>query len=117
VLPNRPVRELDVELLRPVLPLEGQMPWILGLLPLREGYVAAIEEFSPWEGEAVWRRIEVLGSDRLRVGESEVDCWKLDAGSLGPPGYRATRWIDKRSRPRPADRAAGASREPRNTGP
>ena len=98
VLPNKPVRQLDRRLARPVLPLEGQLPWLLGLLPLRDGYVGAIEQFSPWEGEEVWRRIEVLGSECVRVGESDVDCWLVDAGPLGPPGYRATRWIDKRSR-------------------
>ena len=97
-LPKEPVRQLDRELEQPVLPLEGQMPWLMGLLPLGEGYVAMIPQYSPWTGEEIWRRIEVLDSERVRVGGSEVDCWRVDAGSLGPPGYRATRWIDKRTR-------------------
>ena len=27
-----------------------------------------------------------------------LECWKVDTGELGPPGYRAIRWIDKSSR-------------------
>ena len=52
-LPNEPIRQLDRELARPVLPLEGQMPWLMGLLPLDVGYVAVIPQFSQWKGEEI----------------------------------------------------------------
>ncbi|MDH3197636.1 MAG: hypothetical protein OEO21_05290 [Candidatus Krumholzibacteria bacterium] len=98
VLPNAPARLIDARLEHPVFPVEGQIPWLMGLLPLAEGYVAVIPYYSQWQDAFLWRRIEVVASESVQVGGAPVDCWKIDAGPLGPPGYRMTRWIDKRTR-------------------
>jgi hypothetical protein len=98
VLPEKPARLLDLELPQPIFPTESQIPWLQGLLPLVPGYVAAIPHFSQWDGYELWRRIEVQAEETIRVAGEEFDCWRVDAGPLGPPGYRATRWIDKKTR-------------------
>jgi hypothetical protein len=97
-LPNQPVLLLDVSLEHPVFGLEGQVPWLLPLLPFAPGYTAAIPHFSEWTGREKWDTVAVLGEETLLVGTRTYHCWKVDAGRLGPPGYRVTRWIDKRSR-------------------
>jgi len=82
VLPGTPTRLVDARLDQPVFPVEGQVPWLMGLLPLAEGYVAMIPYYSQWQGATTWRRIEVVGSETVEVGGTAVDCWKVDAGPL-----------------------------------
>jgi hypothetical protein len=98
VLPDTPVRLIDRALDHPVFGVDGQIPWLLPLLPLAEGYRAAIPRFSQWEGGEVWGAIEVLRSERVTLGARGFDCWRVDTGPLGPPGYRMLRWIEKDSR-------------------
>ncbi len=98
VLPNQLAKLLDLPLAHPVLPVEGQIPWLWPLLPLGPGYRAAIPHFSPWSGREEWTNLVVEAVERVRVGGRDVDCWRADSGPLGPPGYRMIRWIERDSR-------------------
>jgi hypothetical protein len=98
VLPNTPVRLLDQTLGSPVFGVDGQVPWLLPLLPLADGYRAVVPRFSPWAGREQWDTVTVIAAERVALGSSTFDCWKVDLGPLGPPGYRMYRWIDSRSR-------------------
>ena len=98
VLPDQPVRLLDLDLEHPVFGVEGQVPWLLPLLPFAPGYTAVVPHFSPWSGREKWDTVSVVGSEQVVIGARTYDCWKVDTGPLGPPGYRMTRWIDKRTR-------------------
>ncbi len=95
VLPGEAVRLIDLELDHPVFPVDGPQPWLVGVLPLAEGYAAAIPRFSQWEGAEVWDQLSVVGSERVEVNGTTVECWKVDMGPLGPPGYRSMAWVDK----------------------
>ncbi len=96
-LPGEAPTLLDRELDGPVFPVEGPLPWLFPLLALREGYAAAIPHFSQWRGDVQWRTIRVTGSDRVRVGDSDVDAWRVDGGELFP-GYDVEYWVAKDSR-------------------
>lgn len=98
VLPGQPVALLDRELAHPVFGVEGQVPWLLPLLPLAAGYMAAVPHFSPWDGGERWTTISVIGAERVTLGTRTFDCWKVDVGAVGPPGYRMVRWVDRQSR-------------------
>jgi len=98
VLSGQPARLIDQTIDRPVFPIEGQMPWLLPLLPYQDRYAVAIPRFSPWFGGEVWGSVEVLGTEAIEYGGTVLECWKVDTGELGPPGYRSIRWIDKSSR-------------------
>jgi hypothetical protein len=98
VLPNQPVILLDRTLEYPVFGVEGQVPWLLPLLPLAAGYRAVVPHFSQWRGGEGWDTVTVVASERVTVGGRSYDCWRVDAGPVGPPGYRMHRWIDKVSR-------------------
>ncbi len=95
VLPEEPIRLLDLRVPEAVFPIEGQIPWLLTVLPFREGFAAAIPHFSEWEGEEVWKNVKVISSEDLQRDRRRVECWKVDTGQLGPPGYRAIRRIEK----------------------
>lgn len=97
VLPGEPIRLLDQRLVGSVFPIEGQVPWLFPLLPLEEGYAAAIPHYSQWAGVEQWFTIRVVGLERVTLNGQELDCWKVDGGELFP-GYRATYWVDQRSR-------------------
>jgi hypothetical protein len=97
VLPDQPVMLLDQALEHPVFGVEGQVPWLLPLLPFAAGYVAAVPHYSEWSGREKWDTVTVVGSEQVQIGSRSYDCWRVDAGRLGPPGYRMTRWIDKRT--------------------
>jgi hypothetical protein len=94
-LPGTPPQLIGLRLTHPVFPVEGQIPWLIGLLPLRQGFRAAVPHFSEWDRREEWGHLEVQASEPVRIGDLTFDCWKVDAGALGPPGYRATAWIDK----------------------
>ena len=104
VLPNTPTRLIGLRLAQPVFPIEGQIPWLMGLLPLEVGYRAAVPHFSEWAGREGWDELEVQATERISIeagagaGGASFDCWRLDAGPMGPPGYRFTRWIDRATR-------------------
>ncbi len=96
-LPNEPPMLIDQPVVHPVFPIEGQMPWLFPLLPLREGYSAAVPHFSMWQGGEQWQTITVVGSDHIEQGGHRRDCWRVDGGELFP-GYRITYWVEKRTR-------------------
>ncbi len=98
VLSGQPARLLNQTLDGPVFPIEGQMPWLLPLLPFHDRYVAEVPRFSPWFGGEVWSPVDVLATEAIDYEGTLLECWKVDTGELGPPGYRAIRWIDKSSR-------------------
>jgi hypothetical protein len=98
VLPNQPIRLLDLPLSSPVFGVEGQIPWLFPLLPLGLNYRAAVPHFSQWDGRERWDTVTVLSAERVTIGPYAFDCWKVDVGALGPPGYRMTRWVDRRTR-------------------
>jgi hypothetical protein len=98
VLPDRPVALLDRTLAHPVFGVEGQVPWLFPLLPLAAGYTAVVQHFSPWDGGERWDSITVVGAERVTIGRRVFDCWKVDVGAVGPPGYRMVRWVDRDSR-------------------
>ena len=95
VLPGQPVRLIDLKTPRPVFPVDGPQPWLVSLLPLREGYSALVPRFNMWRGKEIWSSIKVLGGEMLEHHGQRVDCWKVDAGPMGPPGYRSYRWVEK----------------------
>lgn len=97
VLPEQPARLLDRSLEHPVFPVEGQVPWLFPLLPLREGYAAAIPHFNPWRGGEAWAEIRVLSPETIDLHGRQVGCWKVDGGELFR-GYRVTYWIDRETR-------------------
>jgi len=98
VLPNQPLRLIDLNLPAPVLGVEGQIPWLFPLLPLTAGSKMAIAHFSQWDGGERWDTLNVTGSESVTLGPITYDCWKVDVGALGPPGHRMTRWVDRRTR-------------------
>jgi hypothetical protein len=98
VLPGAPTQLIGLRMGRAVFPVEGQIPWLMGLLPLREGYRAAVPHFSEWTGKEGWDHLEVAAEEHVIVNGRGYDCWRVDAGPLGPPGYRMTRWIDSTTR-------------------
>jgi hypothetical protein len=111
VLPDEPIQLIDQRLTRPVFPVEGQIPWLFPLLPLAEGYAAAIPHYSQWERGEEWKTIRVIGSERLERNGRGRDCWKVDGGELFP-GYRVTYWVDKDTRRVVEGVARGAEGEP-----
>lgn len=97
VLPEQPVKLLDQMLSRPVLPVDGPISWLVCALPLREDYRVTIPRFNQWAGKEVWSEYHVLGSEGVEIAGQLLDCWKVDMGPIGPPGYRAMRWVAKDS--------------------
>jgi len=98
VLPNQPPVLLDRTMDHPVFGVEGQIPWLFPLLPLTAGYRAVVTHFSQWSGAESFSTVAVVASERVTVGRRSFDCWEVDTGFLGPPGYRMYRWVDKQSR-------------------
>ena len=98
VLPDTPIRLLDQAVGHAVFPIEGQMPWLFPLLPLNEGYRATIPHFSEWSSGETWSTIGVMGSETVEWNGEGRECWVVDVGEFGPPGYRGTAWVDKETR-------------------
>jgi hypothetical protein len=98
VLPDQPIMLIDRDIDHPVFPVEGQIPWLFPLLPLAPGYRAVVARFSQWDNKEVWSELAVIASENVELKGRTFDCWKVDTGALGPPGYRMFRWIDRRTR-------------------
>jgi hypothetical protein len=94
-LPGQPVRLLDATLARPILPSDGQIPWLLAALPLRAGATLVVKRFSPFDGGEICRTLRVEAEEAITIAGTRFDCWRIDGGPLGPPGYRVTRWVDR----------------------
>ena len=50
-----------------------------------------------WAKGERWRTYTVIGSESVESGARSLECWKVDAGPLGPPGYVAYTWVEKTS--------------------
>lgn len=97
VLPDEPIRLIDEQRDAGVFPVEGQVPWLFPLLPLQNGYAAAIPHYSQWANQEEWDLIRVVGEEHVTLDGGEYDCWKVDGGELFP-GYGVTYWVDKGTR-------------------
>ncbi len=97
VLPNKPILLFDRKASRPVLPVDGPAPWLLGALPLDTNFHVFMPRYSMWETKEFIEEIHVLGTEILEREGRSVECWKVDNGPFAIPGYRAYRWVDKRS--------------------
>lgn len=97
VLPGEPIRLIDKPGGGWVFPVEGQVPWLFPLLPLQNGYAAAIPHYSQWANQEEWDIIRVVGEEHVTLDGGEYDCWKVDGGELFP-GYGVTYWVDKGTR-------------------
>ena len=98
VLPNKPILLIDAKTSHPVLPVDGPAPWFLSALPLKEDFHAIIPKYSMWERDEFPEEVRVLGSEILERNGTNVECWKIDNGPFAIPGYRAYRWVDKRTK-------------------
>ena len=98
VLPPNPSLLIDSDLEHAVFPVDGPAPWLLSALPVQSGYHVVIPRYSPWQGGEVYSEIRVLGTEKLEHNGATLNCWKVDTGKLGPPGYRAIRWVDQSAR-------------------
>ncbi len=91
-------QKVSVHVGRPVFPDDGLAPWIIGLLPLKLDYEAAIPFFNMWRGEDIVQTLKVIGEGEIIDGDRTIDCWKIRVIGQGPPGFEQTRWIAKDSR-------------------
>jgi len=89
---------VNVHVGHPVFPDDGLSPWMLGMLPLKPDYEAAVPFFNMWRGEEVVQTLRVVGEGELAEDDRKVDCWKVRVDGQGPPGFEQTRWISKDSR-------------------
>lgn len=98
VLPNKPVMLIDMKTPQPVFPADGPAPWFLSALPLKENFSAVIPRYSMWEQSEFNEELHVIGTERLERNGEKIECWKVDNGPFAIPGYRAFRWVDKKTK-------------------
>lgn len=51
-----------------------------------------------WEMSEFYEEVRVVGTDTLERNGKRVECWKVDNGPFAIPGYRAYRWVDKKTK-------------------
>lgn len=98
VLPEKPVLLIDRKIPQPVFPVDGPVPWLLGSLPLKQNFHVILPRYSMWQDREIFEEVHVLGSESLHRHGKTFECWKVDNGPFAIPGYRAFRWVDKRSK-------------------
>ena len=76
---------------------DGNTPWLVGLLNLKENKTIVIPVFHLFSNSLRWRSYTVLGEDAILLDNKSFICWKVDAGPQGPPGFNAFHWYDKSS--------------------
>lgn len=96
--PNEERRSIDAQVAHPVLPDDGLLPWLWTLLPLSEGYAAAIETFGTWDGEMHVVTFRVIGSEEVEREGRKVDCWVVTSDRLEPYGIHARALVEKGTR-------------------
>jgi len=75
----------------------GNVPWYLGVIRYENMETFILPIFNTFTGSYKWSQYMVLGKERITAMNKEFDCWKIDAGRVGPPGYNKTVWIDSKS--------------------
>lgn len=98
VLPNKPILLIDMRTSQPVFPVDGPSPWLLSALPLKEDFSVVIPRYSMWDKSEHNEELNVVGTETLERNGKMVECWKVDNGPFAIPGYRAYRWVDKRTK-------------------
>lgn len=93
-LPDQPVRLINQMPDHRVFPIEGQVPWLFPLLPLKPGYSVAFPHYSVWEGAERWRYLTVVGEEELTINGESFQCWTVDGGILFQD-FRVKFWVDK----------------------
>ena len=98
VLPERPILLIDAKVPALVFPLDGPSPWLLSAFPLGENLSIILPRYSMWDNREVLTELKVVGTETLERGGMNIDCWKVDNGPFAIPGYRAYRWVDKKTK-------------------
>lgn len=76
---------------------DGNTPWLIGLLDLKENSTIVIPVFHLFSNSLRWKSYTVLGEESITIKDITFNCWKVDAGPQGPPGFNAFHWYDKPS--------------------
>ena len=97
VPPGEDGHDIDTAI-APSLPDDGLAPWLLELLPYKDGYRATVPVFSMWSVQDKWQKVRLLGSETLSKDGRSVECWRVAVEGVGPPGFDQIRWISKSSR-------------------
>ena len=93
-LPDKPIKLINQMPDHRVFPVEGQVPWMFPLLPLKLGYSVAFPQYSVWEAAEQWRYLTVIGEDNLTINGVTFDCWTVDGGILFQD-FKVKFWVDK----------------------
>jgi len=93
-LPDQPIRLINQMYEHRLFPIEGQVPWLFPLLPMKLNYSVAFPHYSPWDAQERWRYLTVIGEEDLDIGGTNFKCWVVDGGLLFSD-YRVTFWVDQ----------------------
>ena len=95
VLGNGRKVTVDTLIGHPVFPDDAISPWLLGQVSLNEKSIGRMLRFNYAAVREIWSVFKVEKSETLTWRKRPTLCWKVDAGPLGPAGYRMVRWIEK----------------------
>ncbi len=70
----------------------------IGALPLKEGYTATYRIFDMQQQKARLMKIEVAGTETVRVPAGSFECFRVERTSADGGAEKATLWIDKETR-------------------
>jgi Protein of unknown function (DUF3108) len=73
-------------------------PFVIGSLPLKEGYTTAFRNFDLQKQKVKIEQLAVAGSESVTVPAGTFDCYKVDVNNPDDPAERVTYWVAKTSR-------------------
>ena len=70
-------------------------PWLPGLITMTGNKKFAIPSFALFSNTVKWRVYTLEGTENIILHNTSFDCWKVNAGPVGPPGYTSYHWYEK----------------------
>jgi len=93
-----PAREVKAELGGAAYGEAAGAPFVLGALPLKEGYEATFRNFDLQKSKLKLMQMKVTGSEKVTVAAGTFETFAVEVTAAENPGERVTYYVDKATR-------------------
>ena len=74
---------------------DGNTPWFAGLFPMEKNKIVVVPEFVLFTNTIKYVEYTAIKQETIETEYGGFECWKLNAGHVGPPGYTSYHWYEK----------------------
>ena len=97
-LPKEERKKIDMAYVGfPLVTSDAGINWIAGIIATKKDKKFALSHFALFANTVKWKIFHVLLKEKVRIESKLFNCWKVNAGPMGPPGFVSYLWFETKT--------------------